>query len=483
MRRFNETYKKRQFISRNDWADTYKSIHAQTEETVILKVISNRSKNEKYINNLLKEVEELKKIKNSNLTSVHEMFKYDGIGEAHYYYIEGEYFKGITLKEKLSDGKFEKYEAVKIVEQLAKALEKFHNMSKSFEVLNVENILIKPKGPKNPNDIVKIDILSYLENQRFEADLQENIGDLEKDESNKETYENKFSPDKDIFSLGVILYSLLSGKTYFEKEKYKKDINDENLLKIIEKSTNKELPKRYTNLSIFINDLKSYLDNGELISDTYEYYKESLDNKNYKKDKPKKKKFKKVLGVCALLLLLGTISIKGFDLLNKININNDISVDDIKQDDNDTKKEEKRSNKEEEQNEEKVDKSKNDKSTTSNNSNTNKQNENKNSNNSNNSNNNKNSNNNINSSTTNNSNSNTSNNGSSSNSSNTSTEKPSNPENNTNSGSTNSEPNTENGNNGVQENQGVITPDNSTNSGNNGSEGSITETPSDESQE
>ncbi len=75
MRRFNETYKKRQFISRNDWADTYKSIHAQTEETVILKVISNRSKNEKYINNLLKEVEELKKIKNSNLTSVHEMFK------------------------------------------------------------------------------------------------------------------------------------------------------------------------------------------------------------------------------------------------------------------------------------------------------------------------------------------------------------------------------------------------------------------------
>lgn len=482
MRRFNETYKKRQFISRNDWADTYKSIHAQTEETVILKVISNRSKNEKYINNLLKEVEELKKIKNSNLTSVHEMFKYDGIGEAHYYYIEGEYFKGITLKEKLSDGKFEKYEAVKIVEQLAKALEKFHNMSKSFEVLNVENILIKPKGPKNPNDIVKIDILSYLENQRFEADLQENIGDLEKDESNKETYENKFSPDKDIFSLGVILYSLLSGKTYFEKEKYKKDINDENLLKIIEKSTNKELPKRYTNLSIFINDLKSYLDNGELISDTYEYYEESLDNKNYKKDKPKKKKFKKVLGVCVLLLLLGTISIKGFDLLNKININNDISVDDIKQDDNDTKKEEKRSNKEE-QNEEKVDKSKNDKSTTSNNSNTNKQNENKNSNNSNNSNNNKNSNNNINSSTTNNSNSNTSNNGSSSNSSNTSTEKPSNPENNTNSGSTNSEPNTENGNNGVQENQGVITPDNSTNSGNNGSEGSITETPSDESQE
>ncbi|WP_297134871.1 protein kinase domain-containing protein [Terrisporobacter sp.] len=483
MRRFNETYKKRQFISRNDWADTYKSIHAQTEETVILKVISNRSKNEKYINNLLKEVEELKKIKNSNLTSVHEIFKYDGIGEAHYYYIEGEYFKGITLKEKLSDGKFEKYEAVKILGQLAKALEKFHNMSKSFEVLNIENILVKPKGPKNPNDIVKIDILSYLENQRFEADLQENIGDLEKDESDKETDENKFSPDKDIFSLGVILYSLLSGKTYFEKEKYKKDINDENLLKIIEKSTNKELPKRYTNLSIFINDLKSYLDNGELISDTYEYYEESLDNKNYKKDKPKKKKFKKVLGVCVLLLLLGTISIKGFDLLNKININNYISVDDIKQDDNDTKKEEKKSNEEEQNEEEKVDKSKNDKSTTSNNSNTNKQNENKNSNNSNNSNNNKNSNNNINSSTTNNSNSNTSNNGSSSNSSNTSTEKPSNPENNTNSGSTNSEPNTENGNNGVQENQGVITPDNSTNSGNNGSEGSITETPSDESQE
>ena len=35
MKRFNETYRKRQFITRNQWADTYKAIHADTEEKVI----------------------------------------------------------------------------------------------------------------------------------------------------------------------------------------------------------------------------------------------------------------------------------------------------------------------------------------------------------------------------------------------------------------------------------------------------------------
>ena len=43
MKRFNETYGKRQFLSRNEWADTYKAIHSESEEKVIVKVLVNKN--------------------------------------------------------------------------------------------------------------------------------------------------------------------------------------------------------------------------------------------------------------------------------------------------------------------------------------------------------------------------------------------------------------------------------------------------------
>lgn len=473
MRRFNETYKYRKFISRNDWADTYKSIHAVTEEIVMLKVISNKSKEKEYINNLLKEVDILKKIKHPNLTSIHDIFKYEGIGQAHYYYIEGEYFKGISLKDKLNNEKLERNEAIKLVKQLAKVLEVFHKINKSFEVLNLENIIINPKGPKNPQDIMKIDILSYLENKRLKLNVAENIDELD---NNENIEEDKFNLDKDMYSLGVILYSLLSGNINFENEKYKKHIEDKNLVKIIEKATNKELSKGYVNLNMFIEDLDSCLEYKELKSETYNYEEISLDNNTPKKVKEKKKKLKnkkpkktkvknkkskKVLGVCASLLIVGTVSIKGLELLEKAN---NVPADNIKQESSDIKKEEEKVNKKEEKTDkEEVKKSEDNKTTTSNKSNNKKPSENTTSNDSN-------LNNNTNSNTNNNNNSNTE--------KPEKPTKPSNPDNNGNTGTT-PKPDTGNDNNTGD----VPQPPQTDDSTNNGSGGTPGDTPNTDIQE
>ena len=202
MKRFNETYGKRQFLSRNEWADTYKAIHSESEEKVIVKVLVNKSTDEEYINNLSKEVKILKEIKNPNLIHINNMFQYSACGKT-YYYIESEYFKGISLGEKIENNKLEEKEAINMVKEICESINEFHSNNLSFNILSLENILI------NSNNQIKIDTLSYLENKRFVENEEENIVKV-------------FNPQSDIYDIGVILYNLLSGKTNFDKNKYKK---------------------------------------------------------------------------------------------------------------------------------------------------------------------------------------------------------------------------------------------------------------------
>lgn len=286
MKRFNETYRNRQFVSRNQWADTYKAIHATTEEEVVLKVLVNQSNDEEYINNLLEEVEKIKSIRNDNLININDIFKYSAFGKT-YPYIEGEYFKGISLREKISTTKYSNEEAVKIALNLGKIIREFHSKNTLFNNLTLDNIYI------NSKNIIKLDIFTYLENKEFNNTEDENI-------------------HKDIYDLGVILYSLLSRELTFEKDKLKRYINDKNLLCIIEKATNENLENKYLTINRFIADLKSYLSCGVLISDDMYKEEEIVVESDRKKGNIGKK-----LGICATIALAIGGSVYGYDLLQK----------------------------------------------------------------------------------------------------------------------------------------------------------------------
>lgn len=273
MKRFNETYGKRQFLSRNEWADTYKAIHSESEEKVIVKVLVNKSTDEEYINNLSKEVKIIKEIKNPNLIHINNMFQYSACGKT-YYYIESEYFKGISLGEKIENNKLEEKEAINMVKEICESINEFHSNNLSFNILSLENILI------NYNNQIKIDTLLYLENKRFVENEEENIVKV-------------FNPQSDIYDIGVILYNLLSGKTTFDKNKYKKDIKDKNLLRVIEKATNKNDEYKYENINRLIIDLKSYLLSGEIKLDDFKEEVKVVQQSKNKKTKKRKQKKKK----------------------------------------------------------------------------------------------------------------------------------------------------------------------------------------------
>ena len=133
----------------------YKAIHSESEEKVIVKVLVNKSTDEEYINNLSKEVKIIKEIKNPNLIHINNMFQYSACGKT-YYYIESEYFKGISLGEKIENNKLEEKEAINMVKEICESINEFHSNNLSFNILSLENILI------NYNNQIKIDTLLYF---------------------------------------------------------------------------------------------------------------------------------------------------------------------------------------------------------------------------------------------------------------------------------------------------------------------------------
>lgn len=312
MNNFNEKYGNRKLINRGQWADTYKAVNSITKDVVTLNVIINNINDTEYIDNLQKEVKILKEMENPNLICINTMGSISG-EENTYHYIESESFAGISLKEKLQSGKLNGVEAIKILIQVAEGLKEFHFKGLIYDKLSCDNIYIDEKGT------VKVDTLAYLEEKCLNISSKE-----------------EFSEEIDIYSLGIVLFELTTGKEYFESVKCKNEISDEDLICIIYKCTNKK-SSMYEDLNQFIKDANAYLEYGgestgvvteEIVDeendeDYDEHYDEDYEVE-IKKNSYKTKPLLLMTGLagCLLVFLIVATTINGGSLFN--NGKNDI---------------------------------------------------------------------------------------------------------------------------------------------------------------
>ena len=184
MKNFNEKYTVRDFIDKNKWSNVYECINNETNEKIILNIITSLDKSEEHMSYFKEEINTLMSMNNSNLISINDMSSYINKDKT-YYYIESEYFKGISLGEKIENNKLEEKEVINMVKEICESINEFHSNNLSFNILSLENILI------NYNNQIKIDTLSYLENKRFVENEEENIVKV-------------FNPQSDIYDIGVI---------------------------------------------------------------------------------------------------------------------------------------------------------------------------------------------------------------------------------------------------------------------------------------
>lgn len=311
MEDFRSKYTDIQLVEKDELAEVYVAINNETQQKVRLKVLRKESNHKRFIKDITEKINMLKDLKHENLIGINGIFSFVERNYI-YYYIETEYFKGRSLWNKIVFSKLTYRQSLNIINQIAEGLKEFHHKSLSHENLDTENIFIDSQG------VVKVDVLSYLEQKYDESG---NLIDEEDFEAGKE---------EDIYSIGIILYTLITRDLDFTSRKLKKKIKDEEIFSIIYSAITDKADYMYENLNEFILDVSSYLESLPMdVEETLDEIDSDVEQENVEEEsvqeesvqeydsKLKKRRLIKKVCACAAVFLLLVIGVKGIELLNK----------------------------------------------------------------------------------------------------------------------------------------------------------------------
>jgi len=191
-------------------------------------------------------------------------------------YIATEYVDGKTLREKIENGELSFTDSIKISEQVADALAAAHSAGIVHRDIKPENIMIRPDGFVKILDfgLAKPIFLSKTAGaedatiQLLKTQPGMVMGSVRY--MSPEQARGKDTDERtDIWSLGVVLYEMLTGKNPFEGETISdslaalihvepQQIEDvpEEMQRIIRKALRKNVTERYQNIKDFSLDLK-----------------------------------------------------------------------------------------------------------------------------------------------------------------------------------------------------------------------------------
>ena len=300
MKNFNEKYTVRDFIDKNKWSNVYECINNETNEKIILNIITSLDKSEEHMSYFKEEINTLMSMNNSNLISINDMSSYINKDKT-YYYIESECFEGLNLKELKESIYLDKVKSLEIIREVIKGIKEFNDREINYGILKEENIIINKDG------IVKLDTLSFI--NRYEGYL------------NCEEIKNRgFDYYEDIYMIGKILCKLITGKSTFNLKENNEEL-DVDLIEILMKSTNiKHVTKhKYKDLDEFLGEVTSYIEHGDI------NYKNivNLEKINYHKLNFKAKYIGAIF--CAIVIISG-IAMGSKYILNNTNKNNKVTA-------------------------------------------------------------------------------------------------------------------------------------------------------------
>jgi eukaryotic-like serine/threonine-protein kinase len=286
----------------------YKAKHPTLNRTVILKRLTLK-KNAAITERFKREAELMIDFRNDNIVQVYDHFK-----EGNSYYIAMEYVDGVSLGDLIEKRRYIPNEiAMLIFREICKALKYAHDKTVIHRDIKPENVLISKDGE------VKLTDFGIATSKDTEDDGLTSAGMTLGTPAymSPEQILNTKAVDKraDIYSMGVVLYKMVTGKTPFPSNFtpdaiaqinkgeyiYPRKINPRIsplLQKVIKKAMHHKFKKRYRDLqniiNIFSKDLKKKYNDQETINNTIKAYLSGKDVETIAKEKTAGTTVKKV---------------------------------------------------------------------------------------------------------------------------------------------------------------------------------------------
>ena len=261
-----ERYEILQKIGTGGMADVYKAKDHKLNRFVAVKILKAEFREDTtFIRKFKSEAQAAAGLTHPNIVNVFDVGDDDGV-----HYIVMELIEGITLKEYISKkGKLSVKEATSIAIQVSMGLETAHSHGIVHRDVKPQNIIISTDGKVKVTDF---GIARAASSNTISSNVMGSVH-----YSSPEQVRGGYSDEKsDIYSLGITLYEMVTGRVPFEGDTTVaiaiKHLQEEmvppsaytpelpySLEQIIHKCTQKSVDRRYSNMEAVIADLKHSL--------------------------------------------------------------------------------------------------------------------------------------------------------------------------------------------------------------------------------
>jgi serine/threonine protein kinase/Flp pilus assembly protein TadD len=242
----------------------YKAKDTRLKRTVALKFLpAELTQDKEAKKRFIQEAQAAAALNHPNITIIHE------IDEAeNQTFIAMEYIEGQSLKDKLKDGRLSIEEAKDMVIQVAEGLKEAHEKGIVHRDIKPANIMLTEKGQAKITDF-GLAKLSWGADLTKSSTIMGTVAYMSPEQAKGEEVDHR----TDIWSLGAMLYEMLTGERPFKKDKEQALIyailNDKptpisllrsdvpsHIEQVVDKALAKKVSERYQKIGELISDLK-----------------------------------------------------------------------------------------------------------------------------------------------------------------------------------------------------------------------------------